>query len=315
MGAQTDTGLALNAHIEALLAQGEFAIDLDLGFAALTQYWHEVALISAGVPFSELGFSQRRQASFPSLLIPDTAKFNGHEVVNWKPDDWGSLPEAPKGSIAVLKLRGPMQAEDGLSSRGVESLVSDLNAAFYSDNISAVLLDVFSPGGSATAADMLASTIESRNKPVVAHITGYAASGAYWASAPADEIIAASPKVQVGSIGAYMVVDTKALELYRERFISVYSDLSPDKNKAWRMAVAGDLSGIKEIVNQTARDFHEVVTKFRNLSGDWLTQKETLSGGMFPATEARDRGLVDGIGGLPYALERTAAWMKKKKKM
>jgi len=314
MGAQTDTGLAFNAHIEALLAQGEFAIDLDLGFAALTQYWHEVALISAGVPFSEIGFSRRREASFPSILIPNAAKINGQEVVNWRPDEWGTMPTAPKGSIAVLKLRGPMQAEDGLSSRGFESLVSDLNAAFYNENISAVLLDVFSPGGSATAADMLASTIENRNKPVIAHITGYAASGAYWASAPADEIIAASPKVEVGSIGAYMVVDKKALDLYRERFISVYSDLSPDKNKAGRMALAGDLSGIKEIVNQTARDFHEVVTKFRNLSGDRLTQKETLSGGMFPATEARSRGLIDGIGGLPYALERTAAWMKKKRK-
>ena len=314
MGAQTDTGLAFNAHIEALLAQGEFAIDLDLGFAALTQYWHEVALISAGVPFSEIGFSRRREASFPSILVPNTAKINGLEVVNWQPDDWGTMPSAPKGSIAVLKLRGPMQAEDGLSSRGVESLVSDLNAAFYNENISAVLLDVFSPGGSAIAADMLASTIENRNKPVIAHITGYAASGAYWASAPADEIIAASPKVEVGSIGAYMVVDKKALDLYRERFISVYSDLSPDKNKAGRMALSGDLSGIKEIVNQTARDFHEVVTKFRNLSGDRLTQKETLSGGMFPATEARSRGLIDGIGGLPYALERTAAWMKKKRK-
>ena len=314
MGAQTDTGLAFNAHIEALLAQGEFAIDLDLGFAALTQYWHEVALISAGIPFSEIGFSRRREASFPSILVPHTAKINGQEVVNWQADGWGGMPNAPKGSIAVLKLRGPMQAEDGLSSRGVESLVSDLNAAFYNENISAVLLDVFSPGGSATAADMLASTIENRNKPVIAHITGYAASGAYWASAPADEIIAASPKVEVGSIGAYMVVDKKALDLYRERFISVYSDLSPDKNKAGRMALSGDLSGIKEIVNQTARDFHQVVTKFRNLSGDRLTQKETLSGGMFPATEARSRGLIDGIGGLPYALERTAAWMKKKRK-
>lgn len=315
MGAQTqDTGFAFNAHIEALLAQGEFAIDLDLGFAALTQYWHEVALISAGVPFPELGLSRRRAASFPSLLIPDAAKIGDHNTVNWRTNDWGGLPEAPKGSIAVLKLRGPMQAEDGLSSRGIESLVSDLQQAYYSPNISAVLLDVFSPGGSSVAAEMLASVIQDRNKPVIAHITGYAASGAYWASAPADEIIAASPKVEIGSIGAYMMLDKKALDLYRERFIAVYSDLSPDKNKPGRMAVAGDLSGIKEVVNQTARDFHDVVTRFRSLSGDRLTQKETLSGGMFPATDALQRGLIDGIGGLPYALERTAAWMKKKKK-
>lgn len=289
-------------------------MDIDLGFAALAQYWHEVALISSGVPFSELGFSRRREASFPSLLIPNTAKIGDHNTVNWQSDDWGRLPDAPKGSIAVLKLRGPMQAEDGLSSRGVESLIGDLQAAYYNDNISAVLLDVFSPGGSATAADMLASVIQDRNKPVIAHITGYAASGAYWASAPADEIIAASRKVEVGSIGAYMVVDQKALEQYRERFIQVYSDLSPDKNKAARMAVAGDLSGIKDLVNQTARDFHEIVTQFRTLTGDRMDQKETLSGGMFAAEDARRRGLIDGIGGLPYALERTAAWMKKKKK-
>lgn len=314
MGANTTQSAsgAFNSHIEALLAQGEFAIDLDKGLAVLAQYWHEVSLISSGVPFSELGLSKRREASFPKLLVPNTA--SGFDLVNWKQNDWGGYPSTSKGSIALLKLRGAMQAEDGLSARGVESLVEDLHAAYSNDNISAVLLDVFSPGGSSTAASMLQAAIEDRNKPVIVLINGYAASGAYWASVAADEIIAASKSVEIGSIGAYMVIDQKALDEYRKRFTAIYSDLSPDKNKEMRQMIEGDMSGIKNIVNQTAKDFHDVVNQFRTLSGDRLTQKETLSGGMFPALEAKTRGLIDGIGGLPYALERTDAWIKMYKK-
>lgn len=318
MGADTQkssTAWAFNAHVEALLAEGEFAINLEMGYRALIQYWHEIALVAAGVPFSEIGFSARREACLPKILIPDTAAQSAGKPVSWKTNDWGDYPNAPEGSIAVLKLRGVMQSESRMSSPGIDALIEDLQAAYAADNISGILLDINSPGGSSTAAAMLGAVIEDRNKPVIAHITGFAASGAYWAAAPTDEIIAASNAVEVGSIGAYMVIDQKALQEYRDRFMAIYSDLSPDKNAEFRKAVAGDLSGIKNLVNETAKDFHEIVTTHRALTGDRLSIKETLSGGMFKARDARTRGLIDGIGSQTYALDRMAVWMKKKKKM
>lgn len=295
---------AFNAHIEALLAQGEFAIDAEQGFKALAQYWYELSTIAAGVPYSEIGFSKRREASFPQILSPNTSS---PTLVGW---DTIAYDKVEKGSIAFLKLRGVMNTDDGVSSRGVESLVEDLRTAYAHENIAAVLLDVSSPGGSSTAAAMLQGAVEERNKPVISLITGYAASGAYWGALPSDEIIGASNAVEIGSIGAYMVIDQKAFASYKERFTEIYADASPDKNKAFRDAIQGDLSGLKALVNQTAKDFHDVVNQFRALSGDRLDKQKTLSGGMFPALEAKTRGLIDGIGGLPYALERTAAWIK-----
>ena len=118
------TTWAFNSHVEALLAEGEFAINLEMGYRALIQYWHEVALVAAGVPFSEIGFSKRREACLPHILIPSAAAQSAGKPVSWKMDSWGAYPNAPEGSIAVLKLRGVMQSESRVSSPGIDSLSS-----------------------------------------------------------------------------------------------------------------------------------------------------------------------------------------------
>ncbi len=72
------------------------------------------------------------------------------------------------------------------------------------DQVSGVILEIDSPGGtifgSAAIADGVAAYREQTGKPVIAYVAGMAASGGYWAAASADEILA-DTGTGIGSIG------------------------------------------------------------------------------------------------------------------
>jgi protease-4 len=70
------------------------------------------------------------------------------------------------------------------------------------NRIKAVVLDIDSPGGSASGSNYLYLSVQSlaRKKPVIAFIRGLGASGAYMLSCPASRIITI-PSAIIGSIG------------------------------------------------------------------------------------------------------------------
>jgi len=79
-----------------------------------------------------------------------------------------------------------------------------LRNAIDDTSIKAVVLEINSPGGtiygSAAISDAISEYKAKTNKPVYAHVTGMAASGAYWAAVGADKIVADLGSM-VGSIG------------------------------------------------------------------------------------------------------------------
>ena len=64
------------------------------------------------------------------------------------------------------------------------------------------------------------------------------------------------------------------------------------------------------MVNRSAELFQREVRKYRSLKGSDDYQAQTLAGGMFDANIARNRGLIDGIGTLNYALKRLQSHIK-----
>lgn len=116
--------------------------------------------------------------------------------------------QGPKG-IAVLPLRGTISHRAGMMSESsggtsTERFASELRELVANPDISAIVLDVDSPGGAVTGVDELAAEIYSaRNtKPIVAHVNSMAASAAYWLASAATEI-SVIPSGQVGSIGVF----------------------------------------------------------------------------------------------------------------
>lgn len=291
---------------------GQLLIDAEYALAAYQTFMEELALIQAGVPYAELGISTRRHLQLPELFSPQAGGAMApvlHDRYQLYMTDL-----TPPGSVAVIKLSGVMRSESAASTRGVDVVERDLRQAYMNDNIEAIVLDVNSGGGEATAAWRLNNAVRERNKPLVAHVH-VAGSGAYLAITGADEIISANKGSRLGSIGALYSIDRRLLTEHADNFVDVYADQSSNKNEPFRAALGGDFGPLKKEVNKVAAEFQQLVSSSRELHGDTSTVEHTLSGPMFSASEAARRGLADMTGNLNTAVLRAATWAKRRKKM
>lgn len=294
--------MAQNRNIDAFILSGRFEIDEAWGLEQLAEYLGELALLEAGVDFNNLGIGQRRHACTPAIICA------GALVDGASPADAASVPA---GSIAHLKLRGVMRAEDGLSTRGVSSLVNDLRAAYANDRIEGIILEANTGGGESLAGSMLQSAIADAPKAVVVY-AHFLASAGVRGTAPADEIIAGSEGAEVGSIGTMISLSKKFRDMYNAEVEDVYATKSPNKNAHFREYLRGNSKPLQQYIDRHNETFLEEMKKYRDLKGD---VEHTLSGAMFSAREAKRRGLIDGIGSWTYALSRLEANIKRRKKM
>jgi protease-4 len=107
---------------------------------------------------------------------------------------WGNTPQ-----IAVVYALGACAMDSGIKARRLEKLFHHLRD---DRKVKAVVLRVNSPGGSGMASDVVAEAMKScsKKKPVVVSQGDIAASGGYWISMYADEILV-QPTTITGSIG------------------------------------------------------------------------------------------------------------------
>lgn len=292
----------LNNAIELMLASNPvWEINEAFGYAQLNGYLSELAMLSGGVQFSELGISEKRHAGLPRIVgvsgnIVTSQNIQNRDVIR-------------PGSVAVLKLQGVMRSQDGLSSYGMDSFTGWLRDAYENPNIDAVIIEAESGGGETMAGTKLQLAVSERNKPVIgfAHM---AASAAYRGLLGVDELIGAGDAAEFGSIGTFIPIDKKMLDVYRERFQFIYATQSPNKNAGERALFNGDTSELQAYVDRLTAQFHNEVKSMRSLTGNDKEVKHTLSGAMFSATEAKQLGLIDSIGNFQYAMKR-AKRMKK----
>ena len=126
--------------------------------------------------------------------------------------DYCSLVDADLSKIASPAI-GVVYADGQIVDGDVEgtdgliygtTLANTIAKARKNEDIKAVVLRVNSPGGSALASDVIWREVEllKAEKPVIVSMGGYAASGGYYISAPADAIIA-DRLTLTGSIGVF----------------------------------------------------------------------------------------------------------------
>lgn len=294
-----------NSDIEAfLLNAGSLEIDVQFGLTEYFRYLEDLRLIGLGFKFKDLGISERRHSAMPRLVTGDGPGGTFRFVDNWNLRD--EKFETPPGSIAVLKLQGVMRSQSGLSSPGVDRMISDLRTAYGNDNIIGVVIESNSGGGESLAGTMLKSAIQERNKPIVGfgHLV---ASAAYRALSGADEILASGNAAEFGSIGTMVTLDSKTLAKYRERYADFYGANAPGKNQDFRAAIAGDYSGIQRRVDDLTDAFQSEIKRDRQLQGGAAMVRETLNGSVFNAIESKKRGLVDMVGTMQTAVKRIKA--------
>ena len=122
-------------------------------------------------------------------------------------------PAGAGGAIGVVVAQGEIVDGDaGPGTVGGASTAELIRKAREDDKVRALVLRVNSPGGSAFASELIRRELEltrAAGKPVVVSMGDVAASGGYWISMSADEVIADANTI-TGSIGVFAMLPTAA---------------------------------------------------------------------------------------------------------
>ncbi|MBV8877814.1 MAG: signal peptide peptidase SppA [Gammaproteobacteria bacterium] len=140
--------------------------------------------------------------SFKAVSLDDYARYARAQK---------KLKSDGKPRVGVIIAEGEiLDGEQPPGTIGGESLAKLIRQARTDKDVKAVVLRVDSPGGSVLASEQIYRelvALRGAGKPVVVSMSGYAASGGYYISAPADEIWA-SPATITGSIGIFAIIPT-----------------------------------------------------------------------------------------------------------
>lgn len=205
------------------------------------------------------------------------------------------LANAPAGSVAVHRVIGLVTKHDGMCSKGTETLMREMARADGMKNIAGHLLEIDSGGGEGTNIATVARFIDEKiEKPVIAWVSGTAASAAYWIAASADAIYAAEKTDMIGSIGV-MVRFADFRDYYEKEGIKmheIYAEQSDLKNADFRAALDGDYETLRnDFLNPYAESFIDAIREYRPMVDD----DDAFRGKVFRAEEAVENFLIDGI--------------------
>lgn len=188
--------------------------------------------------------------------------------------------------------------------------VEDLNKLAADDDVKAVVLRVNSPGGSATASEQIWHALKQlkEKKPVVVSMGGYAASGGYMISAPANYIVA-EPTTVTGSIGIFALIPN-ASELVTDKLGITWDGVSTNKygdyetNLIFAKDNEAEIKYLQSYVDRGYDTFLSIVADGRGLTKEQV--HEIAQGRVWIATDALPIKLVDQLGSLDDAVKKAA---------
>jgi protease-4 len=205
------------------------------------------------------------------------------------------------GSISGGKSRDTPLG--GGSVAGAETVMRALEQAQNDPSVVAIVVRVDSPGGEVLASEqMYRAVLEAKkHKPVIASMGDVAASGGYYASMGAHEIYA-SPTTITGSIGVFYL--KPALRGLGERLGVSQETLTrgprADLLDMWRAWTPEEQKLVQGWVDEAYDDFITQVAQSRGL--DKARVDAVARGRVWAGQDARERGLVDTLGGLMEAV-------------
>ncbi|MCH2172258.1 signal peptide peptidase SppA [Myxococcota bacterium] len=190
----------------------------------------------------------------------------------------------------------------------IARLREELRRAADDDEVRALLLRINSPGGTATASDLIYHEIErfksKHDIPVIAQLMGTATSGGYYVAVAADEIHA-QPTTITGSIGVIFVSINLAglMEKIGIQNQTLTSGRFKDAGSWLRRMRPEERQQLQSVLEAAFERFKQVVAAGReNLSAAQVD--ELADGRIYSAPQALANGLIDGIGYLEEAVER-----------
>jgi protease-4 len=205
-------------------------------------------------------------------------------------------------SVAVVEMEGAI----GPRLKAAE-YVKLFRSLEENQHVRAVVLDIDSPGGSATGSSYLHLGVKAlaKKKPVVAFIRGVGASGAYMLACPATRIVAI-PGAIIGSIGVISMrpLVYQALDRLGVQMTVTKSDRLKDMGSMFREATEEETRKEQELVDDLYDQFLDAVAEGRRM--DKAKVKEVATGEVYTARHCLDLGLVDELGDLERAIDLAA---------
>ncbi len=216
-----------------------------------------------------------------------------------------SAGRAPQDEIAFVVGEGTIARgddTDGLQSGAFDRMLERVGK---DTSVKAAIIRINSPGGEVVASDDMWRAMNQlkAKKPVVISFADEAASGGYYMAMTGSPIIS-YPTTITGSIGVvfgkpnlhglYDKLGITKDTVSRGKFALIdsdYSSLNPEEK-----------AKLKEGIDATYQDFLEKVSKARNHPVSEI--EPVAQGRVWLGNQAKDKGLVDELGGIDRAVEK-----------
>jgi protease-4 len=201
----------------------------------------------------------------------------------------------PQPAVGVIKISGTITDEGSFGKiTTADDIITMLRYAGENRRIKAVVLDINSPGGLASASEevyMDVLRLKTR-KPVVASIRSIGASGAYYIAVASDYIYA-SPTSIVGSVGVITKLPSPGAVDERTLTSGPFKETGGTKREWVYQSQLVAATFQQAVLNQRGEKL--------NMSDD-----EFKSARIYVGTVGLKKGLIDEIGSISDAIDRAA---------
>lgn len=210
--------------------------------------------------------------------------------------------------IAMVLGAGPVVSGEGPPAGEFisgETTADEIERASRDDEVRAIVFRVNSPGGSAVGSDMVWRAVreaQGRGKPVIVSMGDVAGSGGYYVAMSADSIVA-EPGTITGSIGVvYMKIDVSRLLTN----LGVHFDYAKSADISDVLSISRgmndrELAQLNSAIGEVYGNFTAKVAQGRKLTPEQT--EEVARGRVWSGIAAKERGLVDELGGFSRAVE------------
>lgn len=243
------------------------------------------------------------QLTLNDMLNVKDGKVEGSEIAVYYAE--GDIVQDPKAATMFGN-------NNYIASRKV---CKDLEDLMNDDNVKAVVVRINSGGGDAYASEQMWHQMSElrKVKPVVVSMGDYAASGAYYMSAPASWIVA-QPNTLTGSIGIFAVIPDFS-GLVTSKLGVRFDEVKTNRNSTFGNLMARPFNAEEKAMLQASVNRGYSLFRQRVAEGRRLPMKSVekiAQGRVWLATDALNIKLVDQLGGIDDAVKKAAQLAKLK---
>jgi protease-4 len=189
---------------------------------------------------------------------------------------------------------------------GSDTLIEDIRRIRDDHSIRGIVLRIDSPGGSSVASDVILRELQLTKKddpsrPIVVSMSDLAASGGYYIALAGDEIVA-EPGTLTGSIGIYTgkIVYGGTLEKVGVGAEAVTSGANADIYSPLTTFTPAQRLKVEAFMRDFYTGFLDKTAASRHKTRDEV--HALAQGRVWTGAQAKERGLVDRLGGLDVAI-------------